>query len=133
LYAIEKGLKEEQKEKSFSKACSLINFDDLAQEFLIEYVDKVEKYYPLFKSVAQKVREFSQNGFIALDRKDKCQYIANLLIVTARGSGRVDMPQNWNGGSSWGRLKDKTIVPNQVDWINQSITGYYTSVIPSKK
>ena len=132
LSLIEKELKSDKKEKTFSAAANIENFDVISKNFVCDYVERVNKYYPLFKAIAQKVKEFVEDGFDSLEAKDKCQYIANLLVVTARGSGRVDMPKPWNGGSSWGRLSGKTVQYNEVDWINQSITGYYTSTVKAK-
>ncbi len=119
-------------EKHPDKAAKLNNLDDLCNNFVKEYVEKLIKFYPLYNNIALKVKEFATNGFDVLNKEDKIKYISNLLVVTSRGAGRVDMPPKWNGGSSWGRLTGKTIVKNEVDWINQSITGYYVNIIPKK-
>lgn len=133
LSVIENELKSDKKEKTFDRANLIENADLLAKEFVCDYVERVEKYYPLFANINLKVKEFLDNGFNELTLAEKCQYISYLLIVTQQGPGRVTVDKKYNGGSEWGRLKNKTIIPSNVDWINQSITGYYTTITPAKK
>ncbi|MBQ4443054.1 MAG: type II CRISPR RNA-guided endonuclease Cas9 [Clostridia bacterium] len=90
-----------------------------------QIVEKMRRYYPLYANIAARVKSFLETGFDGLSPIDKCQYIDNLLTVAKRGAGRVDMPKEWNGGSSWGRLTGKTIYPDKVKWLDQSVTGYY--------
>ena len=114
--------------KNYSKVSELDNIEDLFDSLLCEYVEKVNKHYPLFSTIGESVDAFAKEGFKNLDIESKCKYIANLLVITSRGAGRVDM-KAWNGGSSWGRMSGKTIIPSDVDWIDQSITGYYVQTI----
>ncbi len=121
-------------EKDVSVAIRLENFDELAKDFLIHYLEKLQKHYKLFNNIMQKVEAFVEDGFFKLEPKDKAEYIKSMLVITSRGAGRVDVRKDWNGGSSWGRLSGKTIKRNEVEWINQSITGYYVNVIvPNEK
>ncbi len=121
-------------EKDDKSVIKLQDFDVLAKEFLIEYVEKLQKYYPLFDGVRQKVQKFVESGFDALSSIDKAKYLTYMLVITFRGAGRVDVPKEWQGGSSWGRLSGKSIVRSEVEWIDQSITGYYENRIkPANK
>lgn len=99
--------------------------NDLAVDFVKEYVGKLDSYYGMYGPIAKKVKEFAANRFNDLDITSKLIYVYYLLIVTKAGAGRIDMPKEWNGGSSWGRLKVSTIDPNEIILINQSICGYY--------
>jgi len=96
-----------------------------AVEFVTQYVEKLEKYYGLYKTIAEKVTEFLTTGFTSIDLDDKLTYISNLLVVTKSGSSRINMPKEWNGGSDWGRLSGKTIYKKDVHLYHSSITGYY--------
>jgi len=109
------------------KAINIPEFKDVAKAFVLEYVEKINNYYPLYKSIGEKILEFANNVLLSMDDKDICKYISNLLIITKSGAGRIDMPKEWNGGSSWGRLSGKTISKNDdnIKWKDCSITGYY--------
>ena len=118
-----------EKAKAYTNARDAVaDFDNICMQFVQHYVQKLEKHYPLYASIKDKVKAFCQNGFDALSAEDKASYIKNLLVVTKRGPERVDMDKNkygLGGGSGWGRLGGQTIYKNDVVWIDTSLTGYY--------
>ena len=109
------------------------NFSTISKEFLFQYLEKMEKFFPLFDSIKDKVQAFVQTKFDSLTNAKKAEYIKKLLVITKSGASRVDMGAELGGGSSLGRLKDKTIVKSEVEWIDQSMTGIYVNKIPAKK
>ncbi len=128
---------------NFKKAGELPNFNNLAKDFVSDYVNKLEKFYSAFSSIKEKVQEFLNNGFALLSINAKCKYIVNLLIITKSScltSSDADFSKfkdensvEWNFKSSWGRMNNKKIVYDEVDWIDQSITGYYVNKITANK
>ena len=104
------------------------DFHAVAHDFVLEYLDKLERFFPMYMSKGKRVEEFIEGacgGFDALSVKDKCEYIKVLLIMTKSKSSMSDMPVKWNGGTSWGRLHNKNIKPDKTEWIDTSVTGYY--------
>lgn len=104
------------------------DFHAVAHDFVLEYLDKLERFFPMYMSKGKRVKEFIEGacgGFDALSVKDKCEYIKVLLIMTKSKSSMSDMPVKWNGGTSWGRLYNKNIKPDKTEWIDTSVTGYY--------
>lgn len=109
------------------------NFSTISKEFLFQYLEKMEKFFPLFDSIKDKVQAFVQTKFDSLTNAKKAEYIKKLLVITKSGASRVDMGAELGGGSSLGRLAGKTIVKSEVEWIDQSMTGIYVNKIPAKK
>ena len=107
-------------EEYFNKDC---------EQFFKEYFSKMQKYYPLYKNVMQKLQKYINEKFESSSIEDKLKFIRCMLSITKDGATNMS---SLKLGSAIGRLNDKTIVKNEVDWINQSITGYYVNIIPKK-
>ncbi len=118
-------------DKDINKAVKLKNFEQLVEEFICIYIEKLENYYPLYHTIKDRLKLFVDNCFNNLTAKEKAELVKALLVITSRGAGRVDIK---GVGSSLGRLSNKTIVKDKVEWINQSITGYYIDkILPTIK
>ena len=54
--------------------------------------------------------------------EEKRKLIKDMLTVTQTGAGRIDLEKKYGGGT-YGRMDGKVILPDEVTWIDRSITG----------
>ena len=124
LYLCEKSVENIEKAAS---ADSETDYAAMMKEFIEHYCYVVKLRLPLFESFVQKLSEAVRNGkYDLLTIKEKAELINQLLIVSKSGAGRVTLNPKLGIKAEVGRLKDKTIYPEIVDWIDVPITGLYT-------
>lgn len=95
--------------------------------FILHYNDKIRKFMPLYSKFADKLDEILQKHFDNMSFENKLKLVKDMLVVANTGAGRVALDKSIGGGE-YGRLSGKTIYPNEVEWINNSRTGLYSSV-----
>ena len=101
------------------------DYPAMMKEFIEHYCYVMKLRLPLFESFTQKLSKAVQNGkYDLLTTKEKAELINQLLIVSKSGAGRVTFNSKLGIGSA-GRLQDKTIYPEIVDWIDMPLTGLY--------
>lgn len=97
--------------------------EDVAK-FYDEYLDKLEKYYPLMKSVYVKLKE-NKNNF--LNSPNQVKIVSELLKITkANPSYAVLTYDDFKISPSAGRMNCKTIDLSKTEFIALSITGMFT-------
>ncbi len=115
LYNVEKNkLKDDEKTSLVMK------------EFALHYCDIIRNCMPLYIKFADKIVSIVEENFDALSIEEKKNLIKAMLIVADTGAGRASIDKNLGGGE-FGRLSKK-IVPNKVEWINNSCTGLYSTI-----
>lgn len=133
--------------KDYSLKKSKEEFEPLMKEFILHLAQKIKSLYPLYESIADKIVAFVENGgFDNLPYcttqaegsnksvKGKNDFISDLMKVTGASSSSLDMKvyEGFDGASCFGRLHQKSVYHDRVDWIDTSITGYYRAIIPVK-
>ena len=102
------------------------DYPAMMKEFIEHYCYVMKLRLPLFESFTQKLSEAVQNGkYDLLTIKEKAELINQLLIISKSGAGRVTLNPKLGIKAEVGRLKDKTIYPEIVDWIDMPLTGLY--------
>ena len=99
------------------------------QKFFVEYFNKVQQFYPLYKNVLSKLQKYVEEKFYQSDIDVKLKFISSIISITKDGATNMSM---FGLSGEVGRLKGKTIIKDDVEWINNSITGYYVDVIHKK-
>ncbi len=104
---------------------------ELIKEFIIHYNSKIRKYMPLYNKFADKLEEILVMYYDKLSFDGKLKLVKDMLIVADTGAGRIKLEITANNTKisfgEHGRLV-KTIYPQEVEWINASRTGMYSSV-----
>ena len=102
------------------------DYQAMMKEFIEHYCYVMKLRLPLFESFTQKLSAAVQDGkYDLLTIKEKAELINQLLIVSKSGAGRVTLNPKLGIKAEVGRLKDKTIYPEIVDWIDMPLTGLY--------
>lgn len=117
-------------------------FEPLMKAFLLQYVEKLEKLYPLYERIAKMVRDYVVSGnFDKLpyipetdQQKGKCAFILDMLNLTKTVNSQLDMGKyaDFEGKKGFGKLNSRTIYRDEVEWIDTSVTGFYRKSIYPK-
>lgn len=129
-------VKKEEKEKYVVDKPETIN--KLADQFILDYCEKIKKLYPYYIKIADKILKFyndksDSDSYNKLQLFEKIDFISKLLIITFPDARRVDnMPKEYNIGSDLGRLKKRVNLDNVEEWIYKSYTGLYELVVKTQ-
>lgn len=107
-------------------------FTERMREFIADYTEKLETRYANYKRYAAEIREYTASeAFLSLPiyaetGAGKADYITRLLNLTRACDTQLNM-KDYGGKTGWGKLHNKTIRKDEVDWIDTSVTGIYRS------
>lgn len=96
--------------------------DSLFEELLIHFAGKIDRFCPMYGGFAQRLRIIADEQASTMSTEEKLKLLADIMIVTQSGPGRIELDKKYGGGS-FGRLKDKTVYPDKVIWVDLSLTG----------
>ena len=103
-------------------------FDDIKLEdidaLIKAIVDKMDKYYPKYSKIVESIREKDEQINV-LTKKEKCDFVKALLIITKANSGRVDLSAFVKGLSTGAGRIQITLIPEKIKFINTSVTGMF--------
>lgn len=90
-----------------------------------EYIEKLEKYYPIYGNIAEKLKD-SRDEFINSDQK--ITIIKEMLNISKANAGTGAFGKLFDSLSDRaGRLTGKSVKLEKTDFISQSVTGIYTN------
>ncbi len=117
-YNIKSGLKKEIEKISQS---------DLTDEFVLYFINKINKHYPLNIAIAKKIKDYYTEKGVNLSIYEKLNFINELIKITTAGPRLANLKE-YGLSVAAGKLNGKTIDCQQVSWVHQSITGLYSVV-----
>lgn len=98
--------------------------NDEARMFYDEYLQKLHDFYPLMKGVYKKLEENKEN-FIISDKK--AAIVKELLKITKANASTANLNDaEFKISSSVGRMYNKKMDLNKIEFITQSVTGLFT-------
>lgn len=106
-----------------------LNGNDVSEEgfsiFYDEYVEKLDKFYPLMKNVSAKLKA---NRLAFLNSKNKPRIITELLKITKANPSDANLKfDDFEIGQRVGRMGGKIFDLSEVWFIYQSITGLFVN------
>ena len=96
--------------------------DRKTREFIDYYCAKIDKFFPEYARFATVLRNIAGEHLEHMTWEEKRKLIKDMLTVTQTGAGRIDLEKKYGGGT-YGRMVGKVILPDEVTWIDRSITG----------
>ena len=90
--------------------------------FIDYYCGKIRRFFPLYAPFADRMEIVKAEHLPGMTTADKLKLLSDMMTVASSGAGRVDFEKKYGGGQ-FGRLNGKTVYPDQVVWIDLSLTG----------
>lgn len=115
----------QEEQKITEKQIETIN--EQTARFIEYYCSKIDRFYPEFARFAKTLRNIVTKHLVDMTWQEKRKLVNDMLTVTQANSGRIDLDKKLGGGT-FGRLSGKTILPDEVTWIDRSITGLHERV-----
>lgn len=97
-------------------------YDPMIREFIGYYSDKLRKFYPIVAKFADVLDWIIAEKFDGMTIDEKAVLLKKMMILTAPGPGVIRLQTSAGKEEPFGRLSF-TIYPDQVTWVDRSITG----------
>ena len=99
-------------------------YNELIKEFIPHICFIIRKKQPLYARMADKLEQIKTEYLDVMIMEEKVRLLSDVMKVCSAGSGVINIDKKY-GGEPFGRL-NKTIYPDQIDWIDMPLTGLYT-------
>ena len=103
-------------EASFDK------YQKVIEEFIPYYSGKLRKYYPIVAKFADILDWIASQKLQSMTAKQQVELVKKMISLTAPGPGVIRVETETGKEEPFGRL-NFNIFPDQVTWIDRSITG----------
>ena len=123
LWLVEKGKVDILSGKP-DKDGEIKDFNGLIKEFIPHICFIIRKKLPLYANLADKLEQIEREYLDEMTMEEKVKLLSDVMKVCCSGSGVINIDKKF-GGEPFGRLC-KTIDPEQVEWVDMSLTGLYT-------
>ena len=124
LYLVEKGRLDVLKgEKSLRKDGNTCDYSAKISALLTHLSFVIRSKQPLYAKLADKLEEIRDKYLSEMTMEEKVKLIGDVMKVCSPGSGVINIDKKY-GGEPFGRI-NRNIFPDQVEWIDKSVTGLF--------
>lgn len=98
------------------------DYSDIIKEFIPYYMAKLKKFYPIVEKFSEVLDWILNEKLNTMPEEEQIELIKKMLTLTSAGPGQIKMQTKSGKEAPFGRLSFN-IYPDEVEWINRSITG----------
>lgn len=120
---------------NINQAIDLNDYSELKEkeenilELFNSWLEKLNKFYPLYNNIYDKIIS-KKEKFAQLSIEEQCKTINELLAITqAKATNGNIKFDNFHIGERLGRIRKRTILLDEIQFIEPSVTGIYSKKI----